>query len=67
MNGVESSSAGTDTLAEGIGYGESDGGGRDAANALGAVELPFVELGLLGTSRCENDGVPSGNPRWVPH
>lgn len=67
VNGVKSGGAGADPVAEGVGDGEGDCGGGDAANPLGATELPLVELGLLGASRRENNGVPSGNPRRMPH
>jgi hypothetical protein len=67
VNGVESGSSGADPLAVGVGHGESDGGGGDAAHALGALELPVVELGLLGAGGREHDGVPGGDPGRVPH
>lgn len=66
VNGVEGGSAGADPVTERIRDGEGDGGGRDSAHPLGAVELPFVKLGLLGASGRQDDGVPSGNPRRVP-
>lgn len=65
VNGVESGGAGADALAEGIGDGEGDSGGGDAAHALGAGELPVVELGLLGAGRREDDGVPRGGAGGV--
>lgn len=67
VNGVKSGGAGADAVAVGVGDGESDGGGGDPAHPLGAAELPLVELGLLGASSRENNGVPSGNPRRMPH
>lgn len=66
-NGIESGSAGADPLAIGVGYGEGNGGSGNSVHPLGPAELPVVELGLLGTSGGENDGVPGGNPRWVAH
>lgn len=67
VNGVESGGAGADALAVGIGHGESDSCLGYAAHSLGAVELPLVQLGLLGARRRQNDGVPGGGPRRVPH
>ncbi|PON75446.1 hypothetical protein PanWU01x14_040710 [Parasponia andersonii] len=67
VNGVERGGTGADPLAKRIRDGESDRGGGDAAHSLGTIELPLVELGLLGARGCEHDGVPGGNPRRMPH
>lgn len=67
VNGVEGGCAGADALAVGVGHGQSDRGGGYAAHPLGARELPLVELGLLGTGRRQDDGVPRGNSGRVPH
>ncbi len=65
VNGVESGSAGADPMAIGIGDGKGESGGGDTAHALGAVELPIVEVGLVGASSGEDDGIPGGNPIWM--
>lgn len=67
VNGVESGGTGADALAVGVRHSECDRGGGYAAHPLGASELPLVELGLLGASRRQYDGVPSGNPGRVPY
>ena len=67
VNGVESGGAGADPVAIGVRDGEGESGRGDTAHALGAVELPVVEPGLLGASGGEHDGVPGGNPTGVSH
>lgn len=66
-DGVEGGGAGADAGAGAVGDGEGEGGGGDAAHALGPAELPIVEGGLLGTGGREDDGIPGGHPRGVPH
>lgn len=65
MNGVESGRSGADPLAIRVWHGESDGGSGNTAHALGAAELPIVELGLLRTGGRKHDGIPGGNPIGV--
>lgn len=60
--GMEGGGAGADAVAMGVGDGEGESRGSNAANALGTIEMPMVELGLVGASGGEDDGVPGGNP-----
>ena len=66
-NGIESGSTGADPFALRVWHSESNGGGGDPAHSLGSLELPLVELGLLGAGSRENDCIPSGNPRGVAY
>lgn len=67
IDGVEGGGAGSDACSIGVGDGEGDGGGGDAAESLGPAKLPLVERGLLGAGGGEDDGVPGGDARRVPH
>lgn len=66
VDGMESGGSRADPQAVRVGHGESDGGGGNAANALGALELPVVELPLLGTGGREHDRIPCRNPSGMP-
>lgn len=61
-NSMKGGGTRADPLAMGIRDGEGESGGSNAANAFGAVEVPVIELGLLGTSGSEDDGVPGRSP-----
>lgn len=65
VNGIEGGSAGADAATKRVGDGEGDSGWGDPTQALGPVELPGVEVSLIGASGGEDDGIPCRNPRWV--
>lgn len=60
--GMKGGGAGANAVAMGVGDGEGESRGSNAANALGTIEMPMVEVGLVGARGGEDDGVPGGNP-----
>lgn len=67
MDGIESGGAGSDPLAERVGDGEGDGGGRDPTHPLGPLQLPVVQLSLFWASGGKQNGIPRWNPTRVSH
>lgn len=65
-DGVERGGAGADSGAVWVRDGDGRGGGGEAAEAAGAIELAVVERGLLGAGGREHDGVPWRHARRVP-
>lgn len=64
-DGVERGGAGADAGAVGVRDGDGRGGGREAAEGAGALELAVVERGLLRAGGREHDGVPGRHARRV--
>lgn len=67
VNSIEGSGSRANPLAIGVRHGEGDCRVSNPANTLRAIELPLVKLSLLGASGGENNCIPSGDPRRVPH
>ena len=63
---MERGSAGADSGAVWVRDGDGRGGGGEATEAPGALELAVVERGLLGAGGREQDGVPGRHARRVP-
>lgn len=65
-DGVERGRAGADPGAFWVRDGDGRGGGGEAAEAAGALELAVVERGLLRAGGREHDRVPGRHARRVP-
>lgn len=66
-NGIKCGSTRADPLTNGVRHGEGYSRGGNAANALSAVKLPIIELGLFGAGGSEDNGVPGWNPTGMAY